>query len=165
MDRSSARPRARLALCLVALTGLAAAADRPPSEADVRALMSRVEHASQARDVATLAAVLAPDCRIELTAMIDGHEQVTLMTREEYIEALTRGFAAMKDLAAYEYRVTDLAISFEESPPAATVVSHVHESFVFQGRHGDTDSSETTRIERRGGALQLVAVASRTEGR
>lgn len=140
-----------------------ARAEDPPTDAGVRALMQAVESAARARDPAALALLLAPDCRIELRAVVAGREQLTLFTREEYVAMLTRGYAAMKDLEDYDYRVSALQISYDLAPVGATVTSDVRESFVFKGRHVATLSHETARIERRGDALLLVAVADETE--
>jgi hypothetical protein len=151
-----------LALLLAAAIAAPARAEDPPTDAGVRALMQAVETASRARDPAALAALLAPDCRIELRAVVAGREQLTLFTREEYVAMLSRGYAAMKDLEDYDYRVSGLAISYDLEPVGATVTSDVRESFVFNGRHVATLSHETARIERRDGALLLVAVSDET---
>ena len=148
-----------------ALAHSASAAEPPPTVTEVRAFMARVEDASRARDLERITAVLAADCRIELTATIEGHEQVTLLTRAEYVEMLANGFAALKDLEEYHYSVTGLTIALDSEPPGATVVSQVHESFVHGGRPFATESEETARVERRAGELKFVAVSSKTVGR
>ncbi len=150
------------ALLLAAAPALAA--DAPPRPADVRAFMLHVESASRARDLEQIAATLAPDCRIELHTTVEGREQVTLLTREEYLELLKSGFAALKDLEGYDYQSSELEITFDHEPPGATVVSQVRESFVFNGRRVVTQSREVARVERRAGELKLVAVSAETEG-
>jgi hypothetical protein len=151
-----------LALVLAAALAGPARGDQPPTAAGVRALMQAVESASRARDPAALAALLAPDCRIELRAVVAGREQLSLFTREEYVAMLSRGYAAMRDLEDYDYRVSALSISYDREPVGATVTSEVRESFVFNGRHVATLSHETARVERRDGALVLVAVSDET---
>lgn len=160
-------PRHLLAAVCLALAGALPvfAADPPPAEAEVRALLGKVEHASQERNLAALAALLAADCRIELITRINGREQVTLLTRDEYLGMLSHGYAAMKDLEHYDYSVSNLTISYDREPPGATVTSLVHESFALEGRAVATDSRERSRIERRDGVLKLVAVSAETEGR
>lgn len=153
-----------LAACS-ALVRTTSAAEPPPTAAEVRAFMAHVEEASRARDLERITAALAADCRIELRATIEGHEQVTLLTRSEYVEMLTSGSAALKGLEQYDYRVTGLTIALDADPPGATVVSQVHESFVYGGRPFATESDETARVERRAGELKLVAVSSETVGR
>ncbi len=157
-----------LLIALIASASLAraaSAAEPPPSAREVRAFMASVEEASRARDLERITAALAADCRIELRALIQGHEQVTLLTRAEYVEMLTSGYAALRDLERYDYRVAGLKITLDTEPPGATVESEVHESFVSGGRTFATLSHETARVERRGGELKLVAVSSATEER
>lgn len=150
------------ALFLVPGTGALAAP--PLTEAEVRAFMSGVEAASRARDVPRIAATLAPECRIELRTRIDGQERVTLMTRDEYIELLTSGYASLKDLQGYDYEVRDQRVTLEHDAPAATVVSHVTETVVFGGRRQVTESEETARVERRADGLKIVGVSALTTG-
>ena len=133
----------------------------PVDEAEVRALMQRVEAAARARDVQRLAALLADDCRIELRTHIGGDERVTTFTKAEYVEMLTSGYAAMRDLRAYDYRMSDLRVRLE--PGGATVWAVVHEAAAFAGGTVATRSEETSRVERRGDALLLVAVSATTE--
>lgn len=153
-----------LALALGAVPA-ALAADGPPTVAQVRAFMESVADASRARDLVRLTAALADDCRIELHSTVEGREHVTLLTRAEYVELLSSGFAALKDLEHYDYRVSDLEVTLDRDPPGATVTSRVHEAFVLNGRPSATESRETARVERRGPELKLVAVSSETEGR
>jgi hypothetical protein len=151
-------------VALLLLPGAGALAAPPLSEGEVRTFMTSVERASRARDVPRLAATLAPDCRIELRTRIGGQERVTLMTRDEYIEMLTSGYAALKDLQAYDYEVNDQQVALEHDAPAATVVSHVTETVVFADRRQVTQSEETARVERRGDGLKVVAVSALTTG-
>jgi hypothetical protein len=146
------------------LPGAAPRAESPLAEAEVRAFMTELEHASRARDLARLTAALAPDCRIELRAEIDGHEQVTLLTRDEYVELLSTGYAALKNLEQYDYELSNVRVTLESDPPGATVVSEVTETIVFAGKRLVTESVETSRVERRAGALRLVAVSALTTG-
>jgi hypothetical protein len=157
----------RLLLCLLLCTAsatFAASADDPPRAEDVRTFMTHVENVSRARDLGKLAAMLSADCRIELRSTVEGREHVTLLTRDEYLEMLSTGYAALKDLGQYDYEVTNLEVTLEHEPPGATVVSHVRESFVFEGRQIVTESREVSRVERRGGELKLVAVSAETQG-
>jgi hypothetical protein len=149
---------------LLLLPGAAALAAPPLSESEVRAFMATVEQAARDRDAERLGAALSADCRIELTTRIGTEERVTLLTREEYLGMLTNGFAALKDLEAYDYRVEDERVVLERDPPAATVVSQVTETIVFAGRRQVTRSEETARVERRGASLKVVAVAAVTTG-
>lgn len=141
---------------------LPAPADPPPAEAEVRSVMDAIARAARARDLPQLAAVMAADCRVELRTLIGGREQITLLTRAEYVELLAGGYAALKDLEDYDYQVGAQQVSLENDPPAATVVSQVTETMVFDGRRTLTASEETARLERRGGRLLLVAVSSLT---
>ena len=152
-------------LACASLGSVASAAEPPPTAIEVRAFMAHLEDASRARDLDRIAAALAADCRIELRATIEGHEQVTLLTRSEYVEMLTTGFAALKGLEEYHYRVTGLTVALDTDPPGATVESQVQESFVLGGRPFATDSHEIARVERRAGELKLVAVSSEAVGR
>jgi len=164
-DTAAMRALAPLALAtLLLLPGTGARAAPPLAESEVRAFMQTVEYAARARDVNRLGAVLAADCRIELRTRIDGQERVTLMTRAEYLEMLTTGYASLKDLDAYDYEVDDQQVALERDPPAATVVSHVTETVVFGGRRQITHSEETARVERRGDSLKVVAVSALTAG-
>ncbi len=153
---------ALLLAALVLLPAAPAPAAPPLAEGEVRAFMSQVEHASRARDVGRLAATLSPDCRIELRTRIGGQERVTLMTRDEYLEMLTSGFASFKDLQAYDYEVGEQTIAIEHDAPAATVVSQVTETIVLGGQRQVTHSEETARVERRADGLKLVAVSALT---
>ncbi len=154
------------ALATLALLAAASAPAAPPlSEREVRDFMTSVEFASRARDVGRLAAALSPDCRIELRTRIGEQERVTLLTHDEYVGMLTSGYAALKDLEAYDYAVDDQTVELETDAPAATVVSHVTETVVFSGRRQVTHSEETARVERRGDALKLVAVSALTSAR
>ena len=90
---------------------------------------------------------------------------MTLLTRDEYIEVLSSGYAALKDLEDYDYVVSGLEVTLEHEPEGATVVSQVRESFLFGGRRIVTQSREVARVERRGAELKLVAVSAETEGR
>jgi hypothetical protein len=150
-------------LCSVAVFGRAEAAD-PPHPREVRAFMAHVAAASRARDLAAISAALSNDCRIELRSVVDGREAVTLLTRAEYVDVLSNGFAALKDLDDYDYRASTLAVTIDHEPPGATVVSDVRETFSLRGRRQVTDSRETARVERRGGELKLVAVSAETLG-
>ncbi len=152
-----------LLCCAAALP--AAAGEPPPSAAEVRAFMARIASASRARDVDALAAALSSDCRIEFRTQLDGREQVTLLTRAEYVDYLRHGFAALKELPDYEYRASTLSVTLDREPPGATVESRVHESFTLNRQHRETDSRETARVERRDGQLKLVAVSAETDGR
>jgi hypothetical protein len=159
------RTLAALALASLLLwPGARAHAAPPLSEPEIRAFMRTVEYAARARDVERLGATLATDCRIELRTRIGGQERVTLMTREEYLEMLTSGYASLKDLDAYDYQVDDQQVALENDPPAATVVSHVTETIEFGGRRQVTHSEETARVERRGDSLKVVAVSALTTG-
>ncbi len=165
VDTAGMRTLAALLLASLALLpGTRALAAPALSEPEVRALMSTVEHASRARDVQRLGATLASDCRIELRTQIGGQERVTLLTREEYLEMLTSGYASLKDLDAYDYRVDDQRVTLERDAPAATVVSHVTETIVFGGQRQVTHSEETARVEPRGDGLKVVAVSALTTG-
>ena len=155
----------RALIALTALLGLAApaAGAAPPlTEPEVSKLMTTVEFASRARDVARLGATLSGDCRIELTTRIAGQERVTLMTRDEYLELLTNGYAALKDLQEYDYAVDAQQITLERDGSAATVVSRITETVVFGGQRQVTHSEETARVERRDGAPKVVAVSALT---
>jgi len=155
----------RALLALTALLCLAtppAGAAPPLTQAEVSQLMTTVESASRGRDVPRLGATLAGDCRIELTTRIGGRERVTLMTRDEYIEMLTNGFAALKDLQEYDYVVDSQNITLERDGSAATVVSRVTETVVLGGQRQVTHSEETARVERREGAAKIVAVSALT---
>jgi hypothetical protein len=159
------RTFAAIALAALALLPAARAHAAPPlTQGEVRTFMATVEHAARARDLQRLAATLAADCRIELRTQIGGQERVTLMTREEYLEMLTSGYAALKDLDAYDYEVDNQQIALERDEPAATVVSHVTETIVFSGHRQVTRSEETARVERRGDSLKVVAVSALTTG-
>jgi hypothetical protein len=149
---------------LLLLTAAGAPAAPPLTEAEVRAFMGTVEFAARARDVQRLAGTLAADCRIELRTQIGGQERVTLMTRDEYVEMLSNGYASLKQLESYDYEVTGQAITLEHDAPAATVVSQVTETLVFAARRLVTHSEETSRVERRGGQLVIVAVSALTHG-
>ncbi len=153
-----------LLAALLLLTGAGAPAAPALSEGEVRAFMSTVEYAARARDVQRLAGTLAADCRIELRTQINGRERVTLMTRDEYVEMLSNGYASFKQLESYDYEVTGQAITLERDAPAATVVSQVTETVVFANQRLVTHSEETARIERRGGGLVIVAVSALTTG-
>lgn len=179
MNRRTPRPAApRLAGLLLAATAVALAAGALPAaraaapaarvataaplaEAEVRALMERVEAAARARDVERLAALLAEDCRIELRTRIGGDERVTTFTKAEYVEMLTSGYAAMRDLKAYDYAMSDLRVQLDGD--GATVHAVVHEGAAFAGGTVATRSEEVSRVERRGDALLLVAVSATTE--
>jgi len=150
------------ALLLVTASGARAAP--PLTESEVRTFMGGIERASRARDVPRLAAALAPDCRIELRTRIGGQERVTLMTRDEYVELLTSGYASLANLQGYEYDVTEQQVTLEHDTAAATVVSHVTETIVFEHRRQVTESEETARVERRADGLRLVAVSALTSG-
>lgn len=164
-DTGGMRTLAALAAAmLLLLAGTPARAVPPLTEGEVRSFMTGIEHASRARDVRRIAATLAPDCRIELRTRIGEQERVTLMTRDEYVEMLTGGYAAFKDLDAYDYLIEDEHITLEPDTAAATVVSHVTETVVFGGRRQVTHSEETARIERRGDGLKVVAVSALTTG-
>ena len=132
----------------------------PLAESDVRALMERVEAAARARDVERLAALLADDCRIELHTRVGGTEQVTRFTKAEYVEMLTSGYAAMRDLQAYDYAMSDVRVELDDG--GATVRAVVHEGAAFSGGTVATRSEEVSRVERRGDALRLVAVTATT---
>jgi hypothetical protein len=150
-------------LCLVTALGRAEAAD-PPRPREVRAFMAHVAAASRARDLAAIAATLSSDCRIELRTVIDGREEVSLLTRAEYVDVLSNGLAALRDLADYDYRASTLEVTIDHEPPGATVISDVRETFSLGGRRLVTDSRETARVERRGGQLKVVAVSAETRG-
>jgi hypothetical protein len=154
-----------IAIFCCAAVAPAAAAEPAPRPAEVRAFMAQVAEASRARDLAAIAAALAPDCRIELRTLIAGREEVTLLTRAEYIELLTSGLAALRELEDYDYQVSKQDVTIDHEPPGATVVSEIRESFRLGGRRQVTDSRETARVERRGGLLKLVAVSAETTGR
>ena len=148
----------------------AAHAAAPPvaaalEEPEVRAFMTRIENASRARDVAQLAATLADDCRVELRTRLAGREQLTQLTRAQYLELLQHGYAAFRDLERYDYVLSDVRVTLAADGSAATVASHVTETLVFSGTPTVTESEETSRIERRGGELKLVAVSALTLGR
>jgi hypothetical protein len=137
------------------------AADATPLvEADVHKLMRQVEAAARARDVRRLAALLADDCTIELRTRTGGREHVTTFTKAEYVEMLTSGYAAMRDLQAYDYAIGELQVELE--PAGATVRAVVHEAAVFPGGTVATRSEEVSRVERRGDALLLVGVTATT---
>lgn len=144
-----------------AATTARSATAAPVAEADVRALMQRVEHAARARDVERLAALLADDCRIELRTRMGGKEHLTPFTKAEYIGMLTSGYASMRDLQAYDYEMSQLEVQLD--PGGATVRAVVHEAAVFPGGTVATRSEEVSRVERRGDALQLVVVTATTE--
>lgn len=164
-DTAAMRSLPALALAaLLLLPGFGARAAPPLAEGEVRGFMNGIEFAARARDVPRLAATLAPDCRVELRTRIAGQERVTLMTRDEYLEMLTGGYAAMKDLEAYDYQVNDQQVALERDAPAATVVSHITETLVLGGRRQVTHSEETARVERRADGLKVVAVSSLTTG-
>lgn len=149
---------------LLLLTGAGAPAAQPLTEAEVRAFMGTVEFAARARDVQRLAGTLAAECRIELRTQIDGQEHVTLLTRDEYVAMLSSGYAAMHQLQSYDYEVTAQTITLERDAQAATVVSQVTETVVFANQRLVTRSEETSRVERRGGRLAIVAVSALTTG-
>lgn len=44
------------------------------------------------------------------------------------------------------------------------MISKVRESFTFNGQRTVTESREVSRVERRDGALKLVAVSAETKG-
>lgn len=155
----------RIALCSLALaTGFAApaGADGPLGTAEVRTFMAGIASAARDRDVSRLGAAMADDCRIELRTLVSGREEISLLTRGEYLEQLEGGYAALADPAHYDYRVTAQRISLEQEPTAATVISRVTETVSSRGRRTATASEETARLERRDGRLLLVAVSTLT---
>jgi len=154
-----------IGLCCCAAAHAAAAGEPAPTTAEVRTFMAQVAAASRARDVEAIAAALSSDCRIEFRSVIGGREQVTLLTRAEYVKFLKTDLAALNDLSGYDYRSSTLKVSIDHEPPGATVVSRVHESFTVGEQRRVMDSLETARVERRDGALKLVAVSAETEGR
>ena len=155
---------ARLALLLLATLGTcsppAACAAQPLTAAEVRTLMADLAAASRARDVPRLAAALAPDCRIELRTLIGGREQITLLTRDDYLAMLGAGDLALRALEEYDYVASDREVTLEAEPPAATVVSLVTESFTLHQQHRVIHSEQTARLERRDGQLRVVAVST-----
>lgn len=155
--------RIALLSAALALCGAAPArADQRLDAAEVRTFMAGVASAARARDLSRLGAAMADDCRIELRTLIDGHEEITLLTRAEYLEQLEGGYAALAEPEQYDYRVTAQRISLEREPSAATVVSRVTETVSSRGRRLATATEETARLERRDGRLRLVAVSSLT---
>jgi len=136
----------------------------PLAEPEVRAFMTRIENAARARDVAALGAALAEDCRVELRTRLEGREHLTVLTRARYVELLQNGYAAFKDLERYDYALEDVRVTLA-ADGSATVVSRVTETLVLNGERTVTASEETSRIERRGGELKLVAVSALTLGR
>jgi predicted lipid-binding transport protein (Tim44 family) len=144
-----------------ARTAASATNAAPLAEAEVRALMQQVAFAARARDVERLAGLLADDCRIELRTTMGGREEVTQFTKAEYVQMLTSGYASMRELQAYDYELVELQVEIE--PRGATVRAIVHEAATFPGGTVATRSEEVSRVERRGDALQLVAVSATTQ--
>lgn len=134
----------------------------PLTDAEVRGFIERIADAARSRDVARLGATLADDGRIELRSRIGGVERTTTFTKAEYVAMLDHGYASMRELEAYDYRIVDLKVTLDPGGRTATAHSTIRETVVIGGRSAATLSDEVTRIERRDGRLVVVAVSATT---
>ena len=132
--------------------------------AEVRKFMDQVTDASRARDVGTLATLLAPDCSIVLETDVNGAHQTTHLTRDQYLDLLEHGRAALPDLTSYNYHSQTLSLVLAPDALSATVTSAVVETVEYGGRRLVTTSTEETTVARIDGAIRIIAVSAHTTG-
>jgi SnoaL-like domain len=157
----------RRMLCAVLIVWPALAGAGPAAALtrdEVRAFMDRVSDAARARDVGTLAQLLAPDCSIVLDSELNGVHQTTHLTRDQYVDLLEHGRAALPELKSYNYQSQTLSLVLTPDATQATVTSAVIETVEYGDRRIVTASTEESTLARIDGAIRIVAVSAHTSG-
>lgn len=143
------------ALALVVLAGFAGAvAAQGPTEAEVRAVLERVDRAGQARDVDAIAGALAEGARISIT-LLAGSTVVDRFSYDKrtYLAALRDGWAQASD---YSYRRANQRIVV--SGAVATATADVFEHASVPGVVMRTQTRETVTLERVGGSVVITRI-------
>jgi hypothetical protein len=152
-----------VAVLLLAIAARAAAVGAPPlTEAEVRGFMAGFDAAERAGDVAAIGAALAPECRMEMRATVEGREHVTAMSRDEYLTDLDEYYGSLHELAGYDYRSEPARVSIAPGASAATAIRRITESFTVDGERHAFHIEETATLGRRDGRLLITALASRS---
>ena len=152
-----------VAALLLAIVAGAAAADAPQlTEAEVREFMAGFDAAERAGNVAAIGAALAPECRVEMRATVEGREHVTAMSHDEYLTDLDDYYGSLHDLAGYDYRSEPARVSIAPGAAAASAIRQIAESFTVDGERHAYHIEETATLERRDGRLLITALASRS---
>jgi uncharacterized protein DUF4440 len=158
------RPRLLFAALIAWPLTVSAGPSATLTTAEIRAFMDQVTDASRARDVGALAKLLAPDCSIVLETDVNGAHQTTHLTRDQYVDLLEHGRAALSDLTSYNYHAQTLSVVLAPDAISATVTSAVIETVEYGGRRLVTTSTEETTVARVDGAIRIIAVSAHTTG-
>lgn len=148
-----ARSWRALVFAVLAVVGGAAAA-QGPTEAEVRAVLERVDRAIQARDLDTVASAVAENVQISGTlstgtTVVDRYEY----DKREYLALLRDGWAQVSD---YTYRRANQQIVV--SGEVATATADVFESSSVPGGVLRTQTRETVTFERVNGAVVATRI-------
>jgi hypothetical protein len=153
-----------LSAALIAWPVLAVAGSAPLTRDEVRAFMDHMSTAARARDIGTLAELLAPGCRIVLDSELNGVHQTTHLTRDQYVDLLEHGRAALPELKSYNYQSQTLSVVITPDATQATVTSAVIETVEYGDKRIVTASTEETTLARIDDAIRIVAVSAHTSG-
>ena len=149
---------------LIAWPVMAVAGPAPLTRDEVRAFMDHVDDAARARDIGALAELLAPGCSIVLDTELGGVHQTTHLTRDQYVDLLEHGRAALPELKSYNYQSQTLSVVVSPDATQAKVTSAVIETGEYRDRRIVTASTEETTLARIDGAIRIVAVSAHTSG-
>lgn len=137
-----------------------AACDRAPSgmsEAQIKTVITEIDHAGIKQDAAVYEKYLAPEAKIIITRTTDKGPQMLLLTKEQYMQSLRQGWESSKD---YKVVRNVTQITFAEGGRRATVRSHVEESVTVRDRIITSKADDVTQLMlTEGGAIQIIEVA------
>ena len=153
-----------LSAVLIAWPVLAVAGSAPLTRDEVRAFMDHMATAARARDIGTLADLLAPGCSIVLDTELNGVHQTTHLTRDQYVDLLEHGRNALPELKSYNYQSQTLSVVITPDATQATVTSAVIETVEYGDKRIVTASTEETTLARIDDAIRIIAVSAHTSG-
>lgn len=123
------------------------------AEAEVQALLVRLDQAFPAQDIETIAASLGDDVQIRSTMTIGTDAETYDYDKSSYLKALREGWAQM---TGYRYRRANQRVVI--AGDVATATADVVESGAVEGGHVTSTMAETVTIERVKGDLVVTRV-------
>jgi hypothetical protein len=155
------RPIALLVLLLVSAVAAAATTAAPLTVAEVQSFIQQFDAAERAGDVAALGAALAPDCRVEMRTVVDGHTHVAVLSHDEYLADFAEFYGSLDEVVDYAHDSGAPTVTMATDGATATAVRVVTEAFTLDDEHLVFRTDETTRLERRGNGLAITALSTR----
>jgi hypothetical protein len=130
------------------------------TEAEVRAMLARVEEASKGEDVKAIMSFIANDAEISLTARGPLGSTSRTMGREDYERELKLGMSLTEN---YNFRTNIRSITISPDGMSAVVEADIFEVVELFGVKATSITKEVSIVQRRDGRIKYVKISAESE--